>query len=193
MKDSERRPVPYQGSVKEKEAASLRLLLQTSWGFPDGYWWRMVRRHSFWDGESEGLHVSVSKLTTNIQWIVAVVVKLLSRVRLFVTPWNRTTGFPVLHCLPELAQTHVHWVGDAVQPSYPLCPFLLLPSIFPQIKVFSSESALHIRWPKYWSFNFSISFSNDYSGLISFRIDWLISLQSKGLSRVFSNTTIREH
>ena len=72
---------------------------------------------------------------------------------------------------------------------------LLLPSIFPSIRVFSSESALHIRWPKYWSFNFSISPSNEYSGLISFRIVWfdLISWQSKGLSRAFSNTTVWKH
>ena len=69
-----------------------------------------------------------------------------------------------------------------------LCHPLLLPSIFPSIRVFSSESTLCIRWPNYW--NFSISPSNEYAGLISFRIDWLISLQSKGLSRVFSSTTI---
>ena len=66
---------------------------------------------------------------------------------------------------------------------------LLLPSVFPSIRVFSSESVLRFRWPKYWSFSFSISPSNEYSGLISFRIDW-ISLQSKGLSRVFSNITV---
>ena len=67
-----------------------------------------------------------------------------------------------------------------------LChPLLLLPSIFPSLRVFSNESALHIRWPKYWSFSFSISPSNEYSRLISFRMDCLISLQSKGLSRIF--------
>ena len=75
-----------------------------------------------------------------------------------------------------------------------LChPLLLLPSIFPSIRVFSSEKALHIRWSKYWSFSFSISPSNVYSGLISFRIDGLISLLSKGLSRVFSITTVQKH
>ena len=73
------------------------------------------------------------------------------------------------------------------------CPLLLPPSIFPSIRVFSSESALHIRWPKYWSFSFSISLSSEYSGLISFGIDWLVSLQSRGLSRVFSNTTVQKH
>ena len=81
-------------------------------------------------------------------------------------------GFPVLHCLLELAQTHVHWVDDTSRPSCPLCLFVLLPSIFPSIKVFANESVLLIRWLKYWSFNFSISPSNEYSGLISFKIDW---------------------
>ena len=89
-------------------------------------------------------------------------------------------AFPVLDYLPELAQTHVHWVGDAIQLSYPLRPLLLLPSVFPQIKVFSSESAFHIRWPEYWSFNFSISSSNEYSGLIFFRIDWFDLLAVQG-------------
>ena len=75
-----------------------------------------------------------------------------------------------------------------------LCyPLLLPPSIIPSIRVFSSESVLCIRWPKDWSFSFSISPSKDYSGLIYFRIDWLDSLLSKGLSRVFSNTTIQKH
>ena len=78
-------------------------------------------------------------------------------------------SFPVLHYLLELAQTLVHWVGDAIQPSHPCHPLLLLPSIFPSLRVFSNETALLIMWPKYWSFSFSISSSNDYSGLISFR------------------------
>ena len=72
----------------------------------------------------------------------------------------------------ELAQTHVHWSSDAIKPSHPLLSLLLLPSICPSLRVFSNELALHIRWPKYWSFSFSISHSNEYSGLISFRIDW---------------------
>ena len=81
---------------------------------------------------------------------------------------------PVHYQLPEFTQIHVHWVGDAIQPSYPLSsPLLLPPSIFPSIRVFSNESALHIRWLKCWSFSFSISPSNEYLGLISFRIDWL--------------------
>ena len=78
-------------------------------------------------------------------------------------------GSPALYYLPELAQPHVHWAGDAILPSHPL---FLLPSIFPSIRVFSSESVLRIRWPEYWSFSFSISPSNEYSGLILFRNDW---------------------
>ena len=81
-------------------------------------------------------------------------------------------GFLVLHYLPEFVQTHFHWVNDAIQPSHPLPPLLLLPSVFPSIMVFSIELALHIRWPKYWSFIFSINPSKEYWQLISFRIDW---------------------
>ena len=77
---------------------------------------------------------------------------------------SSTPGFPVPRLLLEFAQVHVH---------LNLCwPLLLLPSIFPSIKVFSNEFVVHIRWPKYWSFSFSISLPNEYSGLISFRIDW---------------------
>ena len=89
-------------------------------------------------------------------------------------------GFPVHHQLLKLAQTHVHQVSDTIQPSYPLSPPLLLPSILPSIRVFSSESVLHIRWPKYWSFSFSISPFSEYSGLISFQIDWLDLLEVQG-------------
>ena len=74
---------------------------------------------------------------------------------------------------PGAYSTHVHWVGDAIQPSHHLWSPSLPPSIFPSIRVFSNESVLCIRCPKYWSFNFSISPSNEYSGLISFRMDWL--------------------
>ena len=91
-----------------------------------------------------------------------------------------TPGLPVHHWLRELAQTRVHHVRDAIQPSHPLSPLLLLPSIFPSIRVFPSESVLHIRWPKYWSFSFSISPSNEYSGLVSFRMDWLDLLVVQG-------------
>ena len=89
-------------------------------------------------------------------------------------PMDRSTpGLPVHHQLPEFTQTHLHWVSDAIQPSHPLLPPLLLPSIFPSIRVFSNESVLHIRWTKYWSFSFNISPSNEHPGLISFRMDWL--------------------
>ena len=143
-----------------------------------------------------------------------------------------TPGFPVHHQLLEPAQTHVHWVGDAIQPSHPLSsqwvqllscvwcfvtpwtavhqaslsitnswslpkfmsiesvmpsnylilcrPLLLLSSILPIIRVFSNESVFHIRWPSYWSFSFSISPSNEHSGLISFRMDWLDLLAVQG-------------
>ena len=75
-----------------------------------------------------------------------------------------------------------------------LCsPLLLPPSIFPSIRVFSNESVLHIRWPKYWSFSFSISPSNEHPGLISFRMNWSDLLAVQGLSRVFSNTTVQKH
>ena len=79
---------------------------------------------------------------------------------------------PVIHHLPEFAQTHIHRVSDAIQPSHPLLPLLLLPSVFLSIRVFSNELALHIKWPKNWSFIFSKSPTNEYSRLISFRIDW---------------------
>ena len=89
-------------------------------------------------------------------------------------------GFPVHHQLLELAQTHVHRVGDAIQPSHPLSspsPPAFNPS---QHQVFSNVSALCIRWPKYWSFSFSINPPKEYSGLISFRMDWLDLLAVQG-------------
>ena len=89
-------------------------------------------------------------------------------------------GLPVHHQLLEPAQTRVHLVGDAIQPSHLCHPFLLLPSIFPSIRVFSNESVLHIRWTKYWNFSFNISPSDEYSGLISFRMDWLNLLAVQG-------------
>ena len=93
---------------------------------------------------------------------------------------SSTPGIPVLYYLPEFAQTRVHQVSGAIQPSHPLLPLLLPPSIFPSIRVFSNEPALRIRWPKYWSFSFSISLSNEHSGLISFTIDWFDLLAVQG-------------
>ena len=165
-----------------------------------------------------------------------------------------TPGFPLLHHCPELAQTHVHWLSDAIQPSHPLSPsssclpirfrsvqllshvrlfvtprttahqaslsftiswsllklmsiesvmlsshlilcrpLLLLPSIFPSIRIFSNESSLHIRWPKYWSFvSASVHPMNIYDWF-PLGLNGLISLQSKGLSRIFSSTTVQKH
>ena len=89
-----------------------------------------------------------------------------------------TPGFLILHYLPEYAHTHVRWVSDASQPSYLPSPLFFLPSILATIKVFSNKLAFPIRWPKYWSFSFSFSPSREYSGFISFRIDWFDLLAS---------------
>ena len=83
-----------------------------------------------------------------------------------------TPSLPVHYQLPEFTQTHGHWVSDAIQPSHLCRPLLLPPSIFRSIRVFSNESALRIRWPKYWTFSLSISPSNEHPGLISFSLDW---------------------
>ena len=99
---------------------------------------------------------------------------------------------PVHHQLPQFTQTHAHQV---VMPSSHLIlcrPLLLLPPTPPSIRVFLNESTLRMRWPKYWSFSFIISLSKEHPGLISFRWNGWISLQSKGLSRVFSNTTVQK-
>ena len=107
------------------------------------------------------------------------VIQLLSRVWLCDLKDRSMAGFSVLH-LPEFAQIHVHWVSDAIY-NFILChPLLLLPSIFPSIRVFSKESALCIRWPNYWSLSFSISPLNECSGFISFRIDWFDLLAVQG-------------
>ena len=94
-----------------------------------------------------------------------------------------TPGIPVYRQLPEFTQTHVHWVSGATNHLILCLPLLLLPSIFPSIRAFSNESTLLIRWPKDWSFSFSIRPSNEYSGLISFRMDWLDLLAVQGTLR----------
>jgi len=91
-----------------------------------------------------------------------------------------TPGLPVYYQFPEFSKTHVHWVGDPSSHLILCCPLLLPSSIFPNIMVFSNESVLRIRWPKYWSFSFNISPSNEYSGLISFRMDWFDLLAVQG-------------
>ena len=121
-------------------------------------------------------------------------VQLLSRVWLFATPWTaaRQASLSITNSWSLLKLMSI----ESVMPSNHLIlcsPLLFLPSIFPSIRVFSNELALYMRSPKYWSFSFSISTSNKYSGFISFRIDGLISLQSKGLSGVFSNITVQKH
>ena len=91
------------------------------------------------------------------------------------------TRIPCPSYLLEFAQTHVHWFSDVIQPSHPLLFPSAPASIFPGIRVFSSESVLRIRWPHYWSFSFSISPSSEYSRLISFRMDWFDLLAVQGI------------
>ena len=124
--------------------------------------------------------------------LLPVVVQSLSQVWLFAAPWTAARQASLSFTIPQSLLKLMSI--ESVMPTNHLvlcCPLLLLPSIFPSIRVFSNESALHIRWPKYWSF--SISPSNESSGLISFRIDSLISLQSKGFSSIFSSTTVWKH
>ena len=110
---------------------------------------------------------------------VAVVVQSTSRVWLGNPMYCSMPVSPLFHCLPKCAQTHVHWVSDAIY--LILChPLLLLPSIFLRVRVVSNESVLRIRWLKYWSFSFSIGPSNEHSGLISFRMGWLDLLAVQG-------------
>ena len=101
--------------------------------------------------------------------------------------------FPVLHYLLEFVQAHVHWVSDIIQPSHPLSSLLLLPSIFHSIRVFSNELALSISWPKYWGFSFSIVLPVNIQDWFPLGLTGLVSLQFKGPSRVFSNTTVPKH
>ena len=118
----------------------------------------------------------------------------LSRVQLFLTPWTAA-------CQASLSITnswslHKLMSIESVMPSNHLIfcrPLLLLPSIFPNIRVFSNESALHIRWPKYWGFSFSISPSNEHSGLISFRMDWCDLLAVQGTLKSLLHTTVQKH
>ena len=120
-------------------------------------------------------------------------VQSLSRVRLFVTPWiaalQASLSITNSRSSPKLKSIKL------VMPSRHLIlchPLLLLHPIPPSIRVFSNESTLHMRWPKYWSFSFNISSSNEHPGLISFRMDWLDLLAVHGLSRVFSNTIVQK-
>ena len=127
----------------------------------------------------------ISKINSSVQ--------LLSHVRLFATPWTvtRQAFLSITNSRSLLKLMSI----ESVMPSNHLilCHPLFLPSIFPSIRVYSNESALPITWPKHWSFSFSISSSNEYSRLISFRLNWLDLLATKGLSKVFSNTAVPKH
>ena len=121
-------------------------------------------------------------------------VQSLSHVRLFATPWitARQASLSITNSRSSLKPMFI----KSVMPSSHLilcCPLLLLPPIPPRIRVFTNESTLRMRWPKYWSFSFTISPSNEHPALISLEWSGWISLQSKGLSRVFSNTTVQKH
>ena len=123
-----------------------------------------------------------------------IVVQSLSSVWFFVTPWTAARQASLFFSVSWIFLKLVSI--ELMMPSNHLIlyhPLLLLPSIFPRIRVFSNESAFCIRWPRYWSFSFSINPSSVYSGLISLELTGLISLQSKGLLRVFSSTTLQRH
>ena len=137
-------------------------------------------------------NVSSAFIGWNIPYISSV--QLLSHVRLFATRWTAASqaSLSIANTQSLLKLMSI----ESVMPSNHLilcCPLLLLPSIFPSIRVFSNETVLPIRWPKYWGFSFCISLSNEYSGLISLRMDWLDFLVVQGLPRVFPNTTVQKH
>ncbi|CAI9166593.1 unnamed protein product [Rangifer tarandus platyrhynchus] len=134
-----------------------------------------------------------NKQNSILSFLVVVVVQSLSHVRLFMNPWTAacqaSLSFTISWSLIK------HMFIESVIPSNPLifCHPLLLPSIFPSINVFSNELALYIRWPKYWSFSFSISPSNEYSGLISFRSDWFDLLAVQGTLRsLLQHSSLKE-
>ena len=120
-------------------------------------------------------------------------IQLLSRVLLFATPWiPARQSLSITNSWSLLKPVCI----ESVMPSSHIilcCPLLLLPPIPPSIRIFSNESVLHMRWPKYWSFSFSVSPSNEHPGLNSFRMDWLDLLAVQRLPRVFSNTTVQKH
>ena len=151
--------------------------------------WTYKKSLSYSFVHCEEMNIIVKRSKMNISSVQS-----LSPVQLFATPW-------IAACQAYLSITN-SWSSlrltpiKSVMPSsyLNLCrPLLLLPPIPPSIRVFSNESTLHMRWPKYWSFSFSITPSNEHPALIPFRMDWWISLQFKGFPRVFSNTTVQKH
>ena len=147
---------------------------------------KMAKFCSFYD------RYTTSSLSIHLLWTLRLLpVSLFSCLVVSDSVWPmdcNTPGFPVYHQLLELARAHIHWISDAIQPFYPLSSPSTPSFNFPSIRVFLSELVFPTRWPKYWSFSFSISLSNEYLGLTG-----LLSLQSKGLLRVFSNTPVQKH
>ena len=175
-------------------------ILRKEWGFPrigplSTFWPLWLALEQSWCPWV--CHLACWCVTMSVYWgsrSQFSSVQSLSRVRLFATPWTAAhqASLSITNSWspPKLMSI------ESVMPSNHLIlchPLLLLPSIFPSIRVFSNESALCIRWPKYWSFSFSITPFNEHSGLISFRMDWLDHLAVQGLSRAFSNTTVQKH
>ena len=134
-----------------------------------------------WTEEAGGLWSIGLQSQTRLRWLQFSSVQLLSCVRLFVTPWTTAcqASLSITNCWSPPKPTSIESVMSSNH--FILCrPLLFLPSIFPSIRVFSNESALYIRWPKYWSFSFNISPSNEHPGLISFRMGWLDLLEVQG-------------
>ena len=163
----------------------------------------MTRKGKYWVGQKVRLFCSIDGFSSTqfnsfeamyLDGIVSQLVQSLSHVLVFVTSWT-TASHASLSITNSQDLLKLMSIKSGMSSNYLIFyhPLLLPPSIFPSIRVFSNESALHNRWPKYWNFNFSISPSNEYSELISFRLTGLISMQFKGLSRVFSNTTVQKH
>ena len=136
----------------------------------------------------------IESLVNKEEILYSVSVQLLSRVRLFVTPLTAALQAS-LSITNSQSPPKPMSIGSVMPFNHLIlcCPLLLLSLIFPSISVFSNESALHIRWPKYWSFSFNISPTNEHPGLISFRMDWLDLIAVQGTVRVFSNTTVQAH
>ena len=157
---------------------------------------RSLTGYSPWSHKESDTHDSATELnwTWALSTVLCVVCLAAQSCPTFCDPMDCSMpGFPVHHQLLELAQTHVH--SKSVTPSNRLIlchPLLLLPSIFPSIRVFSNELALRIRWPKYWSFSFNISPSNEHPRLTSFRIDWLDLLAVQGtLKSLFQHHSLK--